>query len=104
MAVLQFNDPDPAYWILIYGGVSALGFAAAWGKMSRFWTTVTLGVALAGLVIAFPGFGDYLRAGDPASLTGAMMPEKPWVEPAREFIGMLMAMAVLVWYLKRQYA
>lgn len=101
MSVIQLNDPDPAYWVLVYGAVGILALGAFRGKHNQLWTGVAIGAVLAGMIIAVPGFFEYFRAGDPASLTGAMLPEKPWVEPAREFIGLLMALVALVWYYRR---
>lgn len=102
MAFIQWNDPDPAYWVLVYGATAVLAIAAAGNRFSRLWTAIVIGAVAVGLLEALPGAMEYLRSSDPASLTGAMLPEKPWVEPAREFFGLFMALAALLWYLRRQ--
>jgi len=95
MAAVQINDPDPAYWILVYGATALLG------RFTCVGTAMAIGAAGVGLLDALPGFVQYFLSGDPESLTGAMLAEKPWVEPAREFLGLAMALAALLWYLNR---
>lgn len=99
MAALQFNDPDPAYWIAVYGGTAAVSLAAALGFHRRFWTALTIGGVLAGLLIAAPGTLDYLSSGNPGSIFGQMMDED-YIEPAREFFGLLICLAALVLILR----
>ena len=63
--------------------------------MPRF-ALVTLGGVVAGLLIAEPGFWEYLRSGDWASLGGEMRGDKPYIESGREFIGLVIAGAALL--------
>ena len=91
MAYLQFNDPDPLYWVVVYGFIALFPIARLLNRSLRPAAPVAFGIILAGLLIAWPGFVDYLRSGDYASLVGAMTPDKPYVEPAREFLGLVIA-------------
>ena len=100
-AFVQLNDPDPAYWVLVYAGTGAVFLAAVVGRYSYFVASALVGAVLAGMAIALPGFFDYFRSQDASSLVGAMLPEKPWVEPAREFLGLGINLALLLWYLRR---
>lgn len=104
MAYIQLNDPDPAYWVIVYGGTAVLGFAAAAGRFSYYWTAINSGAVAGGMIMAFSGFVAYFFSGDLQSLTGPMLAEKPWVEPAREFIGLGMALVALIWYQRRAVA
>lgn len=100
-AYVQINDPDPAYWIFVYTGSGSLFLATTLGRYSYFCAVGLIGVVVAGMVIALPGFFDYFLANDAKSLVGAMLPEKPWVEPAREFLGLGINLAALIWYLRQ---
>ncbi len=97
-ALLQGNDPDPAYWVLLYGGASVL---AAAGALRRAYPTAALllcGAALAGVVQSLAGFGDYLLSGAWTSLGETMNTQQPWIEPAREFLGAgLVAIIALIY-------
>lgn len=103
-AYFQLNDPDPAYWVIAYGGTSVLALSAALGYYSLYWTVLNSGAVAVGMIMALNGFIAYFLSGDPGSLTGPMLADKPWVEPAREFIGLASALGALVWYQRRAMA
>ena len=98
MAGIQLNDPDPAYWIVVYAVVAAIPAAMIFDRRLATTAAVAGGLVLAGLLIAAPGFVDYLTSGDYGSIGGKMMAEKPYVEPAREFLGLLIAAIALFFY------
>lgn len=99
MAAVQLNDPDPAYWFGVYLGGAAVAAGKAGGRFSRFWTTLLMGAVVAGLVIALPGTTQYLGSGDYASILAEMRPDN-FVEPAREFFGLLLLFVALAVYLR----
>ncbi len=101
MAAIQLNDPDPLYWATVYVVVAAIPAARVFEKRLPAIWLVAGGMVLAGMLMSFPGFIDYLGSGDYGSLGGAMMAEKPYVEPAREFLGLLIAVGCLVAYRSR---
>lgn len=92
-AVIQFNDPDPLAWVVAYGLVAATLLAPSRhrhaGKL--FW--LTAGVLLILALEALPGFIEWMRTGTPASIAAEMSPDMPYVEPAREFLGVVIAAA-----------
>ena len=96
MAVIQFNDPDPLYWVTVYAATAWVTGAAAAGRRLAGFTLLTLGVVFAGLLMAFPGFVEFLRAEAWGALGARMSPDRPWIESAREFIGLLMASVALL--------
>ena len=98
MAYIQLNDPDPWYWILVYAGTAAIAFARSAGKNSEFWTTILLGAVGGGMVVAAPGLADFIAAGD-IGVIGDMQ-NAPYVEPAREFGGLLIALGSLIFCYK----
>ncbi|MEL7187025.1 MAG: transmembrane 220 family protein [Pseudomonadota bacterium] len=98
MVYIQFNDPDPLYWIVVYGGVAAVALGHAFGKASDFWTVALIGATLGGMIIAAPGFVEFVAAGDIAAMGD--MRNAGYVEPAREFGGLLIALGALVYCYK----
>ena len=54
--------------------------------------TLSSGVLLAGLVISLPGFVDFALRGDYASISAEMDDSKPYIESAREFLGLVIAL------------
>ena len=100
IGVLQLNDPDPIYWVAVYGGTALIALAKALGRYSDFWAAVAIGAVLAGILQAIPFFIEYLQAGEFGSIFGEMR-DRDFVEPTREFGGLLIALALLVYYVKR---
>jgi len=95
-AALQLNDPDPLYWFLVYAAVAVVAAAAAVGRHLPRFALLTLGAVIAGVLIAAPGFVDYLQSGDWGSIGKHMSDEAPYIEQGREFVGLLIAAAALL--------
>lgn len=95
-AVIQFNDPDPLYWVSVYG-ILALE-ALLWflkGRL-RIVAIVTTVVLLIALALSIPGFIAWIRDGAELGIWGAMTDEKAYIEEVREFLGLLIALAFQV--------
>ncbi len=94
-AWLQLNDPDPALWVAVYALTAGVFTLAACGHSHRVltWLNVALLGALA-LSVA-PGFFDWMFEHDFESITGTMSPDKPYIEETREFLGLVIALALL---------
>jgi hypothetical protein len=101
MAGLQFNDPDPVYWMAVYGGTGLIALSKALGRFSEFWAALTIGAVVAGLIYATPGVLNFIDFGTVEELTGEMTASKPYIESTREFGGLLIALVVLASYVKR---
>jgi hypothetical protein len=89
-AALQYNDPDPLRWALVYGGAGVA--CLAWRGWQRGWLlagAVAL-VALTWTAAFLPGLGR-LSFGH---LFESMKAETPEIEEARELLGLLI---VAVW-------
>ena len=97
-AYIQLNDPDPLYWIVIYTGTAAVALAMGLGKSSEFWTTILIGAVAAGMIVATPGLVDFIASGNIAAIGD--MDNAPFVKPAREFGGLLLALGLLLYYYK----
>ncbi len=101
MAGLQFNDPDPVYWVAVYGATALIALSKGLGRYSEFWAAITIGGVVAGLIIALPGALNFIEFGSLDELTGAMTASKPYIESTREFGGLMIALVVLASYVKR---
>jgi len=103
MAAIQWNDPDPLYWIAVYAAVAVVTGAAVAGRRLPRFSLVTLGAVMAGALIAVPGFVDYLQSGNWGAIGEHMNDEEPYIEQGRELVGLLIAAAAL-WPLVRRSA
>lgn len=96
MAAIQLNDPDPLYWVVVYLAAALLSGGLCIGSRLETLSKVVIGMVLAGLLISGPGVIEYFAADDYASIYGNMSGDKPYVESAREFGGLLIVSIYLV--------
>ena len=98
MSALQANDPDPAYWVLVYVFTAVIPHSKWLGRVAQptFW--LAAGLILAGLLQSFPGFLEFVQLGDVALLTAPMTEKIPAIEHAREFLGLLFSVLCLALY------
>lgn len=89
-AVVQYNDPDPLPWILLYGSVAVHFGMATVQRAYRpaIWLTLIASVIWAAALA--PEFIGWLRMGAP-TIVGSMKAEAPWIEYTREFLGLSLA-------------
>jgi hypothetical protein len=95
-AALQLNDPDPVYWGGFYFVCSLVPLLALF-RINNWILYVLCGIY--GLVVIIPtidGFIQDLRLAEP--LLQQMSPDKPYIEEAREFLGALIALALVAVY------
>ncbi len=98
MAAIQMNDPDPLLWLTVYLAIAVVPASRIFGMRLPVPFGIVVGLVSAALLLSFPGFVDYMRSGDYASLTGGMSAEKPYVESAREFLGTAIGAVCLLFY------
>ncbi len=99
-AAVQFNDPDPWGWALMYGFVAAVCGFAAFGRFHAYALYLGLGIALIWMATLLPGFVNWIKMGMP-TITGSMKAESPHVELTREFLGLALCILVLGWQWRR---
>ena len=95
-AALQLNDLDPWVWIAIYGLVALLCALTAIGY---YVPKILLGSILFtffGIGWYLPDFINWLQTGMD-SITKSMEAESPHVELVREFLGLVLVLATLIW-------
>lgn len=83
-AVLQYNDPDPAIWMVVYGAAALLCFMVAAGKITPaiLWSAAIFYVV--GAVFVWPERFEGVRIG------GGDIKN---IEEARESLGLLLCAA-----------
>jgi len=98
-AVIQYNDPDPLPWIVIYGYGAVVCLLAIFRKDSNFMhyfgMVVFLSFALYLLLIP-DGVFSWITQHGAENITGSMSDEKPWLENTREFFGLLILSLALL--------
>lgn len=97
-AALQYNDPDPLLWMLIYSYVALIPIL----YLLKVYPVKTILVSIIALTIFscfyIPGVIDWLRYGSPGEIAQEMKATKPYIEESREFFGLLIALAALFFY------
>ena len=101
-AFVQVNDPDPALWIIIYGSMAVICILAAFGIYSRVALSLLTVAFIAYSVILIPGFNEWLQQDDKSILFDDLTKmDHLYIEESREFLGLMICVAVLVTQLVR---
>ena len=98
-AALQLNDPDPFAWTLAYLTVAVLWGLAAFGRYYKPFTALVLMLLTIWMFTLTPDLAAWVDMGMP-TLVGSMQAELPHIELVREFGGLFMAVASLVFLLR----
>ncbi|SRR5690554_393008 len=92
--ILQYNDPDPMFWMVIYAIPLVLNFLYLGGKKLRRLNLGVLIVYAIYFLTFIPAFIDWAQLGFP-SITGSMHAETPYIELVREGGGLLILLVNL---------
>ncbi len=93
---LQYNDDQSLLWMFIYDFVAFVCFLAIFERYTPV-LTLTGSVALATYSLFFlPGVWEWLTQGSVGEIVGEMQADKPYVEAARNFFGLLIGAGVLI--------
>ncbi len=99
-AAMQANDPDPGWWMFVYGLLAAsCAIAAAWRVVLPL-VAIAGAAAFIWSATLMPGVVELCAHHPVADLVTGMSPDRPYVEEARESLGLLigaLAMAYLGW-------
>jgi hypothetical protein len=98
-ALVQINDPDPLLWLIVYGIMVVVSVMAVFKKYPvRIMTAMAAGYLIL-TVMHFDGFTDWLASPDRRLLFDDLAKmQYPYIEEAREFLGLLICLAVLIFY------
>ncbi len=99
-AYVQLNDPDPVIWFSMYLMVAVFFGFSNFLRVPK----VLLYAAISGLLVFslfhLGYFLDWLMSDDKSELFGKMVYEKPYIEGAREFLGLIIAIGALLYLLR----
>ena len=95
--VVQFNDPDPIIWMLMYGLVVVVCAMAAMNKYSKPLILIGIAASLIWAATLFPAVVDYFLNHRSNEILEHMSPDKIFIEEARECFGLILAALVLIW-------
>ena len=104
-AIVQYNDPDPGLWILVYG---AMFLACAASVFDRYSSPLMIGMVGGYLVLSalhVEGMLAWLNSSHRKEIFDDVAKmQYPYIEEAREFLGLLICLLVLqyLFYRERQ--
>lgn len=101
-AALQFNDEpgDVLFWVLVYAGVGLISAFAAFNKYNMWVIVMGIAVVVFELFRKFATFAQWIHDGMP-SIVGEMHASTPYVELAREYLGLLICFSILIFHYVR---
>jgi hypothetical protein len=99
-AFVQINDPDPILWILIYGIMAVTCVLAAFNFYFRKVLIALTVLYVAYSTIYIGGVMEWLGSEDKSALFDEIAKmQYPYIEETREFLGLIICVAVLVFYI-----
>jgi Transmembrane family 220, helix len=94
---LQFNDPDPLFWIALWGVSAFIALFAAFNKCNPWIILFVLAVSAYKAFQLFPAFITWVSSGAP-SIVESMSAESEYIEKVREFLGLLIIIASMTFF------
>jgi hypothetical protein len=95
-AFVQYNDPDPWLWIILYGYAAFVAGMTIVGGGRMIYAYIGIAAYFVGIVLLFPSMIEWLTVGKGETLIQKMNPDKMYIEETREFFGLWIALAVMV--------
>ena len=96
-AAVQFNDPDPLFWVTLYGATGVIAVFAAFDRYNPWIILLGMAACAYEAYVFFPGFYTWVTDGMP-SITESMQAESPYIEMVREFLGIIITLAALTFF------
>ena len=98
-AIMQWNDPDPFLWTLVYGVVGLM--ALFYSNIRRSYIIILLFIYLIFFLSYVPSIVNWVKAGMP-SITSSMKAESPFIELIREASGLVICIATLLIFWRKK--
>ena len=100
-AIVQYNDPDPLRWIVLYGFVAFISLMAGFRKYYTWLNWLGIIVCIIWSATLFPSIRELIGEHQPSDLVESMQATKPYIEGSRESLGLLLSALVLGFHLYR---
>jgi hypothetical protein len=108
-AAVQYNDPDPLLWGIIYLYTAAICYLAIKGKYYLLLNYFGIVFCLIYAIYLFfdkDGVISWFRDHDAENIVQSMKATKPWIEETREFGGILICLFAFIfnsyWFSKKK--
>jgi hypothetical protein len=89
---VQFDDPDPILWVLIYSNMVVICAWSAFRLPNKYWIWVSVAAYIMYAIFLFPGAIDWLKSPDRSLLFDDLAKmQYPYIEETREFLASLSA-------------
>jgi len=99
-ALVQWNDPDPALWILFYGAMSVIYLLfVLQNRFAVYLSYFMLIVCVVCMGIILPEIFQWIKDGMP-SIVQSMKATIPTIEYTREFLGLFLSLLACVWVIR----
>jgi len=85
---MQVNDPDPWRWVAMYASLGVVAWLAAAWRVQRVLVATALLVATAWSASLWPSVFELFLHHPASDLFTGMSPDRPYVERAREALGL----------------
>ncbi len=95
--IVQYNDPDPLGWMLLYGLVVIVCAMAALKKYYKPLIIGGIAVSVIWAATLLPAVIDYFSNHASNEILEHMQPGKIFIEEARECFGLILSALVLTW-------
>jgi len=97
-AALQYNDPDPWRWAVLYAVAALAAGLSAARRPTPLLVAALAGGCITWMTFLWDGMLAFWRRGDWSLLAATMKAGEPMIEDSREFLGLAI---VLAWCLSR---
>ncbi len=97
-ALVQFNDPDPLLWVLIYGSIALVSGLAVKGIYNQKVLLIMMVACIAGSIYYFPGLMELVSDHQVSDLTRSMKADQPFIEESRESLGLIVGFLALLYH------
>lgn len=95
---VQFDDPDPVLWVLIYSNMAIICAWSVFREPVNYWIWGSGVVYFIYAVFLFPGAIDWFKSPDRSLLFDDLAKmQYPYIEETREFLGLVISLLVLSW-------
>ena len=100
-AIVQYNDPDPLRWIVLYGFVAFISLMAGFGRYYPWMNWLGIIICVIWSATLFPSIRELVGEHNTSDLIESMQATKPYIEGSRESLGLLLSAIILVFHLYR---